>query len=176
MRSLRVSITNSIIMENYIPHPRSGQSHDPRSAWVIIRQGSLLTIERQDRWGAYYVLPGGGQNPGEDLHQTLRRECLEEVGLEVIPGDLLFVRDYIGRNHEFASEDSKAHQLELMFACQIKEGAVAATGPSPDIGQTAVRWLPIETLEKYPLYPKALIPCLQYLNENHHPVYLGDVN
>jgi len=137
---------------------------------VIIRQGSLLTIERQDAWCAYYLLPGGGQNSGEDLHSAVRRECLEEVDLEVIPGDLLFVRDYIARNHEIAFEDFEAHQLELMFACQIKEDAVAAMDHSPDTGQTAVQWLPIETLEKYRLYPKALIPCLQRLSKINCPV------
>ena len=143
---------------------------------VIIQQGSLLTIERQDRWGTYYVLPGGGQNPGEDLHQTLRRECLEEVGLEVIPGDLLFVRDYIVRNHEFAKEDGELHQLELIFACQVKADAHPAMGHDPDIGQTAVLWLPLAELDRHRLYPKALIGCLQRLDENHGPVYLGDGN
>ena len=143
---------------------------------VIIRQGSLLTIEKLDPWGAYYLLPGGGQNPGEDLHQAVCRECLEEVGLEVIPGDLLFVRDYIARNHEFAEEDVDMHQLELMFACQIKADALPAIGHNPDIGQTAVLWLPIAELDRYRLYPKALIRCLQHLDENHGPVYLGDVN
>jgi hypothetical protein len=36
--------------------------------------------------------------------------------------------------------------------------------------------LPVAELDKYRLYPKALIACLQHLNVNHRPVYIGDVN
>jgi len=86
---------------------------------VIIRDDKLLVIVKRDNQGDYFLLPGGGQDMFESLHATLRRECLEEIAAEVEPGDLLFVRDYIARNHEFAAEEPETHQLDLMFACTV---------------------------------------------------------
>ncbi|YCI79744.1 hypothetical protein M1D47_21395 [Bacillus sp. R1-10] len=34
------------------------------------------------------------------MHNALLRECMEEVGEEVEIGELLHIREYIGKNHE----------------------------------------------------------------------------
>ena len=47
---------------------------------IIIRKGKLLLLRARDRAGIYYLLPGGGQNNGETLHEALVREFLEEPG------------------------------------------------------------------------------------------------
>ena len=69
---------------------------------IIIEDGRLLAIKLTDEEGFWYCLPGGGQEPGEPLEAALRRECLEEINCEIEICDLRFVRDYIGKNHEFA--------------------------------------------------------------------------
>ena len=50
---------------------------------------------------------------------ALKRECLEEIGSSVEMIKLRFIREYIGKNHQFASEDSNVHQVELMFECRL---------------------------------------------------------
>jgi hypothetical protein len=47
--------------------------------------------------------------------------CREELGALVTVGELLYVRDYIGRHHEFAAVDRDTHQIELMSACCVLE-------------------------------------------------------
>lgn len=86
---------------------------------IIIRNGRLLATKNVDDKGVFYVLPGGGQQPGEPLPVALRRECKEEIGVEVKVGDLVLVRDYIGSNHEFAQWDGDVHQVELMLLCSL---------------------------------------------------------
>src|SRR5688500_5122957 len=108
---------------------------------VIIRDGHLLAIKCHGHEGLFYILPGGGQDPGEDLHAALQRECLEEIGVGVDIGQLLYVRDYIGRNHEFIEQEGHVHALELMFACTLR-GEPAQGGSRPDDYQTGVEWLP----------------------------------
>jgi len=139
---------------------------------VIIRDDKLLVIVKRDSQGDYFLLPGGGQDTFESLHATLRRECLEEIAAEVEPGDLLFVRDYIARNHEFAAEEPEAHQLDLMFACAVPADYEPRIGQVPDNAQTGVRWLPFEELATARIYPAALREAIL------HPrvAYLGDVN
>ena len=107
----------------------------------------------------------------------MRRECLEEAGADVEVGELMFVRDYIGKNHEFANQGTSAtfHQVELMFACTMSDPTQIRVGLVPDTCQVSVEWLALEKLDRYRLYPLALRPLIA----NHKPgmtVYLGDVN
>ena len=142
---------------------------------IIMESSCLLVIANADAAGAYYILPGGGQRFGETLHEALLRECHEEMGVEVEVGALLFVREYIGNHHEFAAQDADAHQIEFMFACQIRNGR-PALGSQPDTYQFGVQWLPIHELQRYRLYPLALRPLIQNVHRAVAATYLGDVN
>jgi ADP-ribose pyrophosphatase YjhB (NUDIX family) len=141
---------------------------------VIVRGGHLLVIVKRDAEGEYFILPGGGQEPCEALDAAVRRECLEELGVAVDVGDLLCVRDYIAANHEFADQQANAHQLELMFACQVPDDYTPRMGHVPDEGQEGVRWLPLRELETARLYPAALKQVLAASTNGRR--YLGDVN
>ena len=142
---------------------------------LIVRDGRLLVTVNTDPGGLFYLLPGGGQRFGESLVEALRRECREETSLEVVVGDLVAVRDYIGAHHEFAVSDSHYHQLELFFEARIAADAEPSLGPGSDTFQVGVRWLPLAELGGAPLYPAALIPWLA-LDSGQRPVYLGDIN
>ena len=48
---------------------------------AIIENGKVLLTQREDF--EYWVLPGGGVEPGETVAQAARREAQEETGLEV---------------------------------------------------------------------------------------------
>ncbi len=142
---------------------------------LIIRDEQLLVTVNSDRSGLFYLLPGGGQQFGESLVEALRRECREEISLEVEVGDLVAARDYIGVHHEFAAWDSDYHQIELIFEARIAAGAEPAVGPGSDTFQTGVLWLPLAEVDAAPLYPAALKNWLR-LDADRRPVYLGDVN
>ncbi len=50
-------------------------------AVIFDRDGNvaMLAVTRD----GYHKLPGGGVEEGEDLHEALARECLEEVGCTI---------------------------------------------------------------------------------------------
>ena len=143
---------------------------------VIISGGKILLLQKMDALSLYTVLPGGGQKMGEALPEALRRECLEEINARVKVGELLFVRDYISDNHEFAESSGHVHQVEFLFACELAEEYQPCSGLEPDRGQQAVLWVPLEMLEAANFYPRALLPHLRELRASDRPVYLGDVN
>ncbi|NLB72643.1 MAG: NUDIX domain-containing protein [Firmicutes bacterium] len=142
---------------------------------VIIQDGKLLVTQNADPWGIFYLLPGGGQTPGESLHEALIRECREEIGVDVEIGDLVFVRDYIARNHEFAEIEPDVHQIELMFLCALPENQVPHNGVLPDANQISVEWLSLLELEAHRIYPRAIKRCLVSPIRTG-ATYLGDVN
>lgn len=143
---------------------------------IIIHQGKLLALEFLDQQGPWFQLPGGGQQPGETLHQALIRECLEEVNASVKVGELQLVREYIASNHEFAEENPGFHQIEFMFICEILNTSEVGAGHDTDEGQLNVVWLEIDRLEDLRLYPMAIRPMIKAQKWETTPVYLGDVN
>lgn len=142
---------------------------------VIIRDNRVLLVRNTDELGDWYLLPGGGQAHGETLEEALQRECHEEIGVRVVMGRLLFIRDYIAANHEFAREDAGVHQLELMFRCRLLPGMSPSCGGTPDPFQSGIDWLPLHGLEGFRLYPS---PLRRLLGSPlpRGAVYLGDVN
>lgn len=143
---------------------------------IIIHNGKLLCTKNKDAEGYYYRLPGGGQEHGENIHDALRRECFEEISVNLHIGDVVFVRDYIGKNHEFASTDSHFHQVEYMFDCKLKDGEQPKKGTTPDNKQVGVEWVDLSRFDDYRVYPEALKKHIFEDGTFSEPIYIGDVN
>ncbi len=171
--------------------PDTGGSARPRVGVkaLVLRGGLLLCVRKRDAAGDICTFPGGGQEPGETLADAVRREVREEVGRDVRVGELLFVREYIGKNHEFASMDARVHVVDHVFRCTLLPEETEGTDEdfaasrfvplAPDPGQVAVEWLPVEALDDYPFRPRALQEHLRALarGDGPHPaIYVGDVN
>lgn len=145
---------------------------------LVIKNQKILAIKKV----AYnnktmYLLPGGGQNPGETLKEAAVRECKEETGVEVEVQELLFVSEYIGQNHEHAEWDSDVHVVVHLFACNVIDEGNFGRGTEIDHEQISLEWLPLKELPSFKFYPKAIIPHL--INYGSHnkieQVYVGDM-
>lgn len=143
----------------------------------MVTEGRILLTVNRDRGGLFHLLPGGGQKPGEKLTDAMIREVMEETGWTVEPGRLLFVRDYIAANHEFAAEEGDVHQIEFMFMARPLHRS-EETPLIPDPWQVGVEWVDIAGLGSIRLYPSVLISLLPMAlaGRYHGPIYLGDVN
>jgi ADP-ribose pyrophosphatase len=141
---------------------------------VIIRDNLLLLTKNKDDEGFFYLFPGGGQEKGEELKDAAVRECMEEIGQEVEVGELLFVREYIGKNHQFAEWDSDVHQVEFYFRCSLKHpDSAMGNGIHPDEHQVGVEWVPFARLDEIRVYPSALGEKIR--SGVYSPCYIGDV-
>lgn len=139
---------------------------------IIVEEGRLLCIRKRDVLGAYYILPGGGQEKDETFLQALGRECLEELGAEVRVGKLRHIREYIGKNHEFAPGDT-AHQVEFMFECQLVARPDLALATQLDEGQDGLEWVELRPTGNPRVYPKVLV---ERLATGYAELYWGDIN
>lgn len=65
---------------------------------AILRDQSILLIRHREHQSgrAYWVLPGGGIEPGESEEDCVRREMKEETGLDVIIEQLLIQDKELG--------------------------------------------------------------------------------
>jgi ADP-ribose pyrophosphatase YjhB (NUDIX family) len=143
---------------------------------IVVQDERILLLRNCDAAGDWYCLPGGGQAHGEALVDALQRECLEEIGCQVVVGRVLFVRDYIAEHHEFAEQDAGAHQVEIMFECHLAPGSAPAVGDGPDSMQTGVAWVALCALPRCRFYPRAVADILAGGIPAEGARYLGDVN
>lgn len=139
---------------------------------LIIRDNKLLCIRKTDKKGFYYLLPGGGQEKNETFIDAVKRECREEIGAEIEVKNLRFIREYIGKNHEFKSTDG-SHQVEFMFECALLSEPDITRANHLDADQNGLKWIDLEQGKKFRVYPKVLI---DRINNRDTRVYWGDVN
>jgi len=71
----------------------------------------LTAYRRNDR--DFWCTPGGGLDMGELLEDGLRREMIEETGVDPKIGRLLFVQQF--------TEDGKKEQMEFFFLIENPE-------------------------------------------------------
>jgi 8-oxo-dGTP diphosphatase len=146
---------------------------------LIIHNQHLLTIEKQSDNIKKYIIPGGGQDFNETLSDAVVRECMEELGVKAVTGRLLWVREFISKNHiSDQPMDNQGHIVEHIFETCLMEIPEKFVPMQPDSTQTGVVWLPVGELSEYNFYPREFIAMIQGLNsgKGNFEVYVGDIN
>jgi len=143
---------------------------------VILREASLLVVRIRTQEGEFLVLPGGGQEHGETLTDTVRREVMEELGLAVTPRGLMYVREYVGKNHAMHRIHGHFHQVEAVFQCDCADFGPIGEGRERDRRQVGFEWLPLAKLADFPLSPPGLGEVIGRFLASGGATYLGDVH
>ncbi|HYF61585.1 MAG TPA: NUDIX domain-containing protein [Herpetosiphonaceae bacterium] len=125
-----------------------------RVAGVIDRAGMLLTHQAEERGRVYNALPGGHLEAGETSAACLERELMEEFGVEITVGRLLYVAEGMfmgGRKHP-----KLKHEIVFYYRAALRDPAAEVR--SLEAPRIVARWLPLDGLES--LFPAWLRPML----------------
>ncbi len=111
---------------------------------VVIANGRALLIRRggpplEGQWS----IPGGMLEVGEPLIEGVRRELLEETGIDVRVGELIEVFERINID---ANGKARYHFVVLDYLCEPLKGEARAGSDVIDVA-----WATPEELEKYSL-------------------------
>ncbi len=110
---------------------------------AIIFQGTEVLLVKRGRppSSGKWSIPGGLVELGESLEDSVRREVLEEAGLEVRVIDLVAALDRVILDREGRIE---YHYVLLDFLCQVTAGS-----PSAGTDADECRFVPLEDLRLY---------------------------
>ena len=122
---------------------------------VLSERGVLLSV-RADLRG--WELPGGNVHPGESGEETLRREVLEETGVEV---------EVERRVGDYLRTGFMPHTARV-YRCRPVGGT-----PRPSPETPAVRWFPLDRLPDT-LFPWYREPLADALADSPEPVTRHD--
>ena len=111
---------------------------------LIFEGGNILLVERgQEPLKGYWSLPGGILETGEKLEDAIRREVLEETGLEVEP---LGMFEIFERIMEDAEGRAEYHYVLIDYLCRPVGGRLQ---PASDASGAA--WVAERNLGEYRL-------------------------
>lgn len=123
----------------------------------ILLVGHRLPGHNETFWSP----PGGGIQFGETSRSALKREFLEETGLQIKVGQILFLNEFI---------EPPLHAIELFFRIDSFEGTLMA-GNDPEFSEASqiiqqVRFMSMTEIQKIPQGSRhRVFKHIQNLNE-----------
>jgi ADP-ribose pyrophosphatase YjhB (NUDIX family) len=119
---------------------------------LIFQRNRILLVERgKEPLKGYWSLPGGVLETGELLHDGIRREVLEETGLEVEPIEMATIFERIIPDDAGKPE---YHYVLVDYICRVVKGVAQ---PSSDA--SAVAWVSEKDLPGY-LLTQGTLPVI----------------
>jgi 8-oxo-dGTP pyrophosphatase MutT (NUDIX family) len=133
------------------------------TAFVLDEDGRLLLIRRADN--GLYAIPGGAQDVGETISQTVVREVREETGIDVEVTGLIGV--YSDPEHIIAYPDGEVRQeFSLCFRARPTGGQ-----PRPGVESTEVLWAGEPELYELPIHPAIRLRIQHGFDERAEPYF-----
>ncbi|TCP41616.1 ADP-ribose pyrophosphatase YjhB (NUDIX family) [Tamaricihabitans halophyticus] len=133
------------------------------TAFVLDEHGRVLMIRRTDN--NLYAIPGGGQDIGETISQTVIREVREETGIEVEVAGVIGI--YSDPEHVIAFTDGEVRQeFSICFRAHPTGGNLRTSSESKE-----VHWIEPVKLDELNIHPSIRLRITHGLEQRADPFF-----
>lgn len=115
---------------------------EPTVGAVIFNPDNKILLCKSHKWNNKYVIPGGHIELGEKMEDALRREILEETGLEIYDLKLISLKEsvYSDTFHE------DKHFIFIDYQCKTDSSEVRLNEEAEEY-----RWVGLSEIDNYEL-------------------------
>lgn len=139
-----------------------------RAAAIIIENGHVLFAGNERE--SYYYSIGGGVHIGESAEEAVKREVLEETGVEYEVERLAFIHENFF-DGDGTLEGRECHEIALYFLMKPRGTQELNSNSYTQGVKESMYWLPIDKLNEHRAYPTFFKEKLKKLkNEVEHIV------
>ena len=138
---------------------------------IVIDNGKILLNKCTSRFGEYYALPGGGQNPGETLMEAVKRELLEETGYSVKPMRLSGIYERVA-DRPGQDGDGQCHKIYFIFLCRLLSNKPQKP-TEHDKFQIGLEWVDLRDVRTSNMFPHAIRDNISCLITSGETIYIG---
>jgi len=147
---------------------RGGLLFRLRAAAIIIKDGRVLMV-RNGR-ASYYYSVGGAVRLGETVQDAVRREVMEECGLDLGILRLAAIHQNFFRDSELGGHSW--HELTFYYLMDYKGGQVPSARSLSMFGSPeTLHWIPLDTYSQHKAYP-AFFADLENILQSPVPVQI----
>jgi 8-oxo-dGTP diphosphatase len=137
-----------------------------RPSIAIVENNHLLLMQYHYGNTDVYNLPGGNVDKGETLMETVVRELMEELGIEVEVGDMILSGDVI-------MPEGKEDVLHCVFEGKILSGKPILN--PKETSALAVVWMPLVDLHELEMYPNVGAELQRFYLKGRGIDYIGKI-
>lgn len=147
-----------------------------RTEWVMpthIVAGAGVVVNDNDEilmvktYNAGWVFPGGQVEVGENVIDAVKREIMEETGIEVEVGEVFCISSNTGKYPGYNGVKEVPTKVMLDFICKAKDGT-----PRPSDENSESVYVPREKVLERIQAPNIIERYKAYLEYTGRPVYL----
>jgi 8-oxo-dGTP pyrophosphatase MutT (NUDIX family) len=96
-----------------------------------------------------WEVPGGRMDFGEDVDEHIRREVLEEVGVEIRPGPPFYVWQWRIQRPAADGETRDIQVVAVARLCEALSGSADTGGQKEDDYLAGTRWVALDQIDRY---------------------------
>jgi nucleoside triphosphatase len=130
---------------------------EPTCGALIFNREGKLFLMKSHKWLGKYVMPGGHIELGETMHEALKREIMEETGMEIYDIRFINVQEHVYGEGFW----KKKHFIFIDFACKTDSTQITLNSEAQEYV-----WVLPKDVMKLPVEPYTLRTIQEYMRHS----------